>query len=1097
MTTFAVVHEAHDRLWASFYLNIFHIDMKRILISILCIISMTSVIMADEKEDLIDSYLLQANYSYLSGDISEARANYDNAIQLYRNIHNNISRDTIYAQYVAALGRLCYMLKDYNAAISAASEAAKIYKTVYNPNHLRYAQQLNDLATFNSDSGNYQQAITYASEATSIMKSILGPEDPYYAFSLANLAFYYQKSGMYEYAVNYYTEYKNRIEVIFSKNSVYYIAALSNLADNYSSLNDFAQAIKLLNEAIEINRLLSEGVTDYEYASIVARLARYYSLNNDFNHALEFGIKANELIQGTDSIESLDHAVIANELGNYQAHLGHYIEAIQSGTESISIFEKLHKTNNLDYAMALNNLAAYFAHISNYQEGLKLGLKALDIRTRLSDTESIECAMTLANLANCNAHIGNHNEAIQFGLRAKEIFDKTQNTNNPYYTTLLSNIANYYAYNNEYKKAIQFGERTAQLKKSRLGSQNQDYAISLSNLSTYHFYNNNFNKAIQLGSEALEITKQTLGVNNSQYMTLLSNLAYYYAYNADFIKSCPLAREYITIVRNDVLHTFSGLTSNERLNYWVQHSTKLNYLMPGVLIHSKAPDAPSILYDNTALFSKGLLLLTEQEMTKLILESGDVKAQQMYSELHQNRQVLNAQYSKPITERLIDCDSLERVSSLLERQLVSRTKEFGDYTRNLNITWKDVQSKLNDSDIAIEFIIYPELDNTYAYAALTVCKNDTAPVLTPLFSGWELRLFAGDENTYLNLLVDDLIWGALASRLEDKSNVYFSATGMLHNIGIEYLPSMEGKDCYRLSSTRELVTHKQRDVSKSAALFGGIDYNATYASLKSAVLSEPSIIDYAESPVSPQSCGFSLGIIRSLRDSIAPLPFSSKEVLAISSLLKTENIKIKKCDPIISGSQATEESFKALSGQRKSLIHISTHGFYFNEEEAENKSEHIRMMLMGDDRASHIEDQSLQRCGLCFAGANQVITGKGLPAYGQDDGILNALEIAQTDLRGLDLVVLSACQTALGDVVNGEGVFGLQRGFKKAGANSILMSLWEVDDEVTSKFMIEFYRQWTSGKSKMEALKKAQSVIMQQYPDPQYWAAFILLDALD
>lgn len=1062
--------------------------MKRILILILCIISIASTMVADEREDLMDSYLFQANYSFLSGDISEARANYDNAIQLYRNIHNNISRDTIYAQYLAALGRLCYMLKDYNAAISAASEAAKIYKTVYNPNHLRYAQQLNDLATFNSDSGNYQQAIKYASEATSIMKSILGPEDPYYAFSLANLAFYYQKSGMYEYAVNYYTEYKNRIEVIFSKNSVYYIAALSNLADNYSSLNDFAQAIKLLNEAIEINRLLSEGVTDYEYASIVARLARYYSLNNDFNHALEFGIKANELIQGTDSIESLDHAVIANELGNYQAHLGHYIEAIQSGTESIGIYEKLHKTKNLDYALALNNLAAYYAHISNYKEGVSYGMKALEIRKNLADIESPDYAITLANLANCQAHLGHYRTAIQSMLEAKEVLEKNHHTNNTNYTTILSNLANYYAYNNEYKKAIQLGEKAAQLKKSRFGSQDQDYAISLTNLSIYHFYNKNYNKAIQLASEALEIVRQNLGVEHPQYLLSLSNLAYLHAYDGNFNKSMPLVREYIPIVRNNVIHTFSGLSTNERIQYWNQFNTKLNYVMPGILIHSTAPDVASVLYDNTALFSKGLLLSSELEMTKLIQESGDTVAAQTYTQLRECRQKLNTLYSKPIAKRHINCDSLERISSELERQLSTRIKIIADYTRYLSITWKDVQRNLNESEIAIEFLSYPELDNTYAYAALTLCKNDTAPVLTPLFTEWQLKLVAGDES-YQNPIADELIWGALASRLEGMSHIYFSAAGSLHNIGIEYLPSMEGKDCHRLSSTRELVTHQASPSITSATLYGDIDYNASYASIKSSI---PNNMEYF---ASNSQYGQNRGNFdyRTMRYGVTLLPWTRDEIQEVSSLLNTHGTH---CETL-TGNLASEESFKALSGQRKSLLHISTHGFYYTTEDAENMSDHIRMMFLGNDRPTYIEDQSLLRCGLCLAGANQTLSGKSQPSEGQGDGILNALEIAQTDLRGLDLVVLSACQTALGDVVQGEGVFGLQRGFKKAGAQSILMSLWEVDDKVTHIFMTEFYRAWTSGMTKTAALKSAQTKVKSKYPDPRHWAAFILLDALD
>ena len=549
-------------------------------------------------------------------------------------------------------------------------------------------------------------------------------------------------------------------------------------------------------------------------------------------------------------------------------------------------------------------------------------------------------------------------------------------------------------------------------------------------------------------------------------------------------------------IRCYLLNSFIGLTSNERSLLWNRHGyefTDIQFIIP----HSKAPHVTSILYDYSALFTKGLLLSTEMEMAKIVQESGDAEAVQMYSELRQNRQLLNSQYSKPIAKRDIDCDSLENISSNLERQIVSRVKEFGDYTRNLNITWKDVQSKLGDSDIAIEYLSYPKNDSTIAYVALTLCKNDTAPVLTPLFTNPQLMDVAGNGDTYQNAAADELIWGPLASRMKGKSYVYFSAAGMLHNIGIEYLPSMEGKECYRLSSTRELVTHKPREGDKTAALFGGIHYDANYTTLRSTVKSEPNATYFAKNsmthPAGRNRGVFNYSTMRGTRYSVSRLPHSKTEIQEISAFLKKNGFVVQDYDTI----RATEESFKALSGKRKSVIHISTHGFYYDKEEAENKSEHMRMMLLGENRPSHVEDQSLVRCGLCFAGANQAFAGDSLPANGQDDGILNALEIAQTDLRGVDLVVLSACQTARGDVFQGEGVFGLQRGFKKAGAQSILMSLWDVDDEVTSKYMIELYRQWTSGKTKMEALKKAQSVIKQEYPDPQHWAAFILLDALD
>ena len=135
-----------------------------------------------------------------------------------------------------------------------------------------------------------------------------------------------------------------------------------------------------------------------------------------------------------------------------------------------------------------------------------------------------------------------------------------------------------------------------------------------------------------------------------------------------------------------------------------------------------------------------------------------------------------------------------------------------------------------------------------------------------------------------------------------------------------------------------------------------------------------------------------------------------------------------------------------------------------------------------------------------MAGANKTYNGSSIP-QGVNDEILTAQEIANTDLSGLDLCVLSACQTAQGDI-SGEGVFGLQRGFKKAGAQSILMSLWKVDDEATCLLMTEFYRNWISQKMKKhDALEAAKNTVRNHkekgWDDPKYWASFILLDGLD
>jgi CHAT domain-containing protein len=185
-------------------------------------------------------------------------------------------------------------------------------------------------------------------------------------------------------------------------------------------------------------------------------------------------------------------------------------------------------------------------------------------------------------------------------------------------------------------------------------------------------------------------------------------------------------------------------------------------------------------------------------------------------------------------------------------------------------------------------------------------------------------------------------------------------------------------------------------------------------------------------------------------------------------------------------------------------MHIATHGFFLTEEEAEkSKFARSEMELMtegGQNAGRSLEDKSMTRSGLLFSGCNHAFRHEQIPE-GEEDGILTAQEIAMLDLRGLDLVVLSACQTGLGDVISGEGVLGLQRGFKKAGAKTILMSLNKVDDEATRILMVEFYRNLMNGKTKRQSLQDAQHYLRKvdngKYDDPRYWASFIMLDGLN
>ena len=194
------------------------------------------------------------------------------------------------------------------------------------------------------------------------------------------------------------------------------------------------------------------------------------------------------------------------------------------------------------------------------------------------------------------------------------------------------------------------------------------------------------------------------------------------------------------------------------------------------------------------------------------------------------------------------------------------------------------------------------------------------------------------------------------------------------------------------------------------------------------------------------------------------------------------------------GDDGSESNFKRISGQKQDILHIATHGFYLKSRDLlrDDNSSFVRRF----DHTINIDDNDLSRSGLLMAGANWVLDGHAVDSP-YDDGILSSAEISRLDFSNTDLVVLSACQSGLGEVMK-DGVAGLQRGLKKSGANTLLLSLWEVDDAATSILMKEFYSKVLSGDSYRKALREAQEYLREykngMYSQYKYWAAWIIID---
>ena len=407
----------------------------------------------------------------------------------------------------------------------------------------------------------------------------------------------------------------------------------------------------------------------------------------------------------------------------------------------------------------------------------------------------------------------------------------------------------------------------------------------------------------------------------------------------------------------------------------------------------------------------------------------------------------------------------------------------------LNIKWNDIQQILSNDAIAIEFIsTFEEEGNYNTYHALIIDKMSPSPRMITLYCESELEEIKKNEALNINCIVGELIWKPILALYPTIRNIYFSPEGILHILPIEYYSAdgtnsmFENYNMYRLSSTKELIREIDIRQFNSAVLYGGLDYNLLKDNMSATNSSEiPSMWR---------------GIVE--RGGFDPLYNTALETQEIKELLTGKNISTT----LYSGETGTEESFRNLSGRNHSIIHLATHGMYVNPESIdtkknENNFDFLESLASVNDPVK--EDVALTHSFLVMAGGNRVISRIPVPDK-NNDGILTSKEISQLDLRGLDLVVLSACESALGDI-NNDGVYGLQRGFKKGGANTLLMSLNKVDDEATKILMVEFYKNLMNGKTKHQSLQEAQQYLRKvdngKYDDPKYWASFIMLDGLN
>ena len=632
----------------------------------------------------------------------------------------------------------------------------------------------------------------------------------------------------------------------------------------------------------------------------------------------------------------------------------------------------------------------------------------------------------------------------------------------------------------KYEKAIACFDKAYKTLYDKRTEDSPSKFSSLLNKSEAYFMLKRYDDAYATFSEYVETSRNKYGETSGTYCQALFTLANIEGARGNINEADSLFRMSMNCLLVNMKQLWRYSTPSQREQFWME---TLNNLSGMAAFAVKCGNFDSELTEtcyNALLFSKSLLLETEKSVVDIIRKEGtDDDIANYRNLLAVNNRLLvlrnNYEYNK------LEIDSLTIQQRELEQQLSHKCQSYNEYETYLDINYEKVRNSLVDHEVVVDFSDYQTEDSVRQYAAYIYDKDKSHPLLVKCFDQQQLdSLLDGMQNftlynyEQLQDRASKLIWKPMEASIAKGSTVYYIPSGVMHGIALEALPLSDGTtlgqhyDFVRLTSAREIVNaHHSNKINRTATLYGGLQY-----SLDPQKMEEESKV-YEKSDLA--------GLVRSEygESGFKDLRNTKDEVKKIEKTLVDNGFSVK----AYLGSKGNAESFVALDGKSPSIVHIATHGFYYTPDEAKDK----------DFLSGYTDAMSLS--GLVFAGGNAAWLGKE-NVDGVLGGVLTAKDIANLDFKGTDLLVLSACKTGQGKVT-AEGVFGLQRAFKKAGVGTIIMSLWNVDDKVTSEFMVAFYEQLTdkaNNWNRRKAFEQTKEIIRKKHPDPYYWAAFVMLD---
>ncbi len=979
----------------------------------------------------------------------------------------------------------------YDEAINAIKQAEELAKKTLGRENAKYAYTLFLHGRTQYLFGHLPEAEKLYLNALQIQKSDPGINDVSYAWTLNNLGGLYWKLGKYQLSETYYTQAIERRKFILGEQHRDYAWSLHNLGSLYLDMGYYEKAESLYQQAMQI-REKNPGKLSVDYG---------YSLN---------------------------HLAILN------MHLGNYKKSEQLHLEALHTFQQVYKNNHPDIAWVTGNLGNLYERMGIMSKAEDYVLQTLEIRQKIFGKNNSDYAFALTALGRILQYKGEYKKAEECFLESQTIREKVYGINTIDHVNCLANLAFLYDEMNS-DKAEQFWLKSYSLSDSLKFQDPENFAKNLLDLGSFYLNHQDYLQADHYLSLASQRISDIFGKHHALYANVLDNLTELNIVKKNFKDAITLSKESSTIHKQELLNARSHLSENELGQYLNRFKYKLNldYILAGSI-----SEYAEYAYNNTLLY-KNFLLQNVKRISNI--HSKDSSEIVLLKDLKSYQRALGMEFEKPI-DRRTQIKKLQQNIEKIEKNLASRVTLFDKDQKEP--TCKDLQKLLSKGQAAIEFIRYESILDSNAiypqYAALLIKYGSDQVQFISLCNEKQLSELINFESARKSDFVNELysirqrgasrlqkeklslyacIWKPMENYLSDIQTIFVASSGMIFRINLDAIPIRENivlADQFHLinlQSTKQISSALKRSKlnNKDAILFGGLEYtdsssiNSRDQNSLDNTRRKATTIDSKDEESDDEYWEF--------------LPGTEREVSVIEKILMNSGFKTQK----LIGFNGTESSFKklgSLNRESPALIHIATHGYFYSDIDRNNSTSEVSNQDSADTNVLNdqpigtskirstnqnelgkksesifkISEHPMLRSGLILSGGNPGWKGNQL-LDDQENGILTAYEISQMNLSNTELVVLSACETGLGDIQGNEGVYGLQRAFKIAGAKYLIMSLWQVPDKQTSLLMTTFYKEWLENNMDIpDAFHAAQKELRDSGLDPYQWAGFVLVE---